>query len=58
MGMNNTLPIAQTRIIQPIMFTKYLSANISFFLNFDRVMQYPSKFQKICCGVRSIFGIP
>jgi hypothetical protein len=31
---------------------------IDFFLGFDRVMQYPSKFQNICYGTQKFYGIP
>jgi len=40
-----------------MVFVEYLNADIIFFLGFGRVMQYPSKFQKICYGAQSIFGI-
>jgi hypothetical protein len=30
---------------------------ITFLLGFAKAMQYPSKFQKICYGVRRVYGI-
>jgi hypothetical protein len=30
---------------------------IAFILDFDRAMQYPSKFQKICYGAQRFYGI-
>jgi hypothetical protein len=36
---------AWTKIIQPMMFTKYSHEGIVFLLDFGMVMQYPSRFQ-------------
>jgi hypothetical protein len=30
---------------------------IAFLLGFDRALQYPSKFQKICYGTKRFYGI-
>jgi hypothetical protein len=43
MRINNTLPIAWTKIIQSMVFIKYLDEGITFFLGFGFVRQYPSK---------------
>jgi hypothetical protein len=43
--MNNTPPIAQTKIIEPMVFENYPNEGIVFLLDFGIDMQYPSKFQ-------------
>jgi len=30
----------------------------TFLIGFGRLMQYPSKFQKICYGAQCIYGVP
>jgi hypothetical protein len=37
---------------------KYLNEGIGFLVGFGVVMQYPSKFQKICYRAQKIYGIP
>jgi hypothetical protein len=43
--MNNTLPITQIRIIEPMVFTDYPNEGIAFLIGFGINMQHPSKFQ-------------
>jgi hypothetical protein len=43
MGISNTPLIAWTKIIQSMVFTKYLNEGISFFLGFVKVIQYLSR---------------
>jgi len=43
--MSNTPPIAQTKIIKPMVFVNYPKQGIVFLLGFGMVMQYPSRFQ-------------
>jgi len=45
LGMNNTPPIAQTKIIKPMVFVNYPNEGITFFLGFGIDMQYPFRFQ-------------
>jgi hypothetical protein len=37
---------------------KFLSEGIGFFVSFGMVMQYLSKFQKICYRAQRIYGVP
>ncbi len=45
MDMSNTPPIAQTKIIEPMVFANYPNKGIAFLIGFGMAMQYPSKFQ-------------
>jgi len=58
MGMNNTPPIAQTKIIKPMVFVDYPNEGIAFLLNFGMAMQYPSTFQYICDESQRVFIYP
>jgi hypothetical protein len=58
MGMSNTPPIAQTKIIEPMVFVDYPNKGIVFFIGFGMAMQYPSRFQYICDGTQGISDIP
>ncbi len=40
------------------LITKYPNEDIGFLVGFGRAMQYPSMFQKICCGTQCISRIP
>jgi hypothetical protein len=44
-GMNNTPPIAQTKIIEPMVLIAYPKKGNALFLNFGMAIQCPSKFQ-------------
>jgi hypothetical protein len=44
MDMSNTPPIAQTKIIEPMVFTNYPNKGIAFLIGFGMAMQYPSRF--------------
>jgi hypothetical protein len=57
MGISNTPSIAWTKIIQSIMFIKYLHEGITFLLGFVRAMQYPSKTFEIWYGAQRIYNI-
>jgi hypothetical protein len=54
LGMSNITPIAQTKIIEPMVFTYYTNEGILV----GMAMQYPSKFQYINDGAQRIFYIP
>jgi hypothetical protein len=41
-----------------MVFIEYPKQGITLFVGFGGAMKYPSKFQKICYGVQSIFKIP
>jgi hypothetical protein len=45
MSINNTLLIAGTKIIKPIVFANYPKKGITFLLGFGMAMQHPSKLQ-------------
>jgi hypothetical protein len=42
LGMNNTPLIAQTKIVEPMVFIDYPNEGIAFLLSFVMAMQYPS----------------
>jgi len=50
--MSNTPLIAQTKIIEPMVFVDYPKEGIAFLLGYGMATQYPSKFQKICEGTQ------
>jgi len=52
MGISNTPLIACTKIIQSIVFIKYLYEGITFLLSFVKAIQYPTKTLKICYGAQ------
>jgi len=44
-NMSNTPPIAQTKIIEPMVFIDYPKKGIAFLIGFGMAMQYPFRFQ-------------
>jgi len=57
-GTNDTPLNSWTKIIQPMVFTKYPHEGTAFLLGFGMAMQYLFRFQYICYGTQRIFYVP